>query len=106
GAVPLRTAPNTADNGNLDLSDVATVYAQIERDLTEAIESAVPVSYSGEDVGRVTKGAAYALRAKVRLFREDWGGCLSDIESLDALQQYELADNYQDLFVPGAEDEQ
>lgn len=104
GAVPLRTAPNTADNGNLALSDVATVYAHIERDLTESIESAVPVSYSGEDVGRVTKGAAYALRAKVRLFREDWGGCLSDIESLDALQQYELADNYQDLFVPGAED--
>lgn len=104
GAVPLRTEPNAADNGNLALSDVETVYAKIESDLSDVIASTVPISYSGEDAGRVTQGAAYALRAKVHLFRQNWGACLSDIESLEALHQYELAESYQELFVPGAED--
>lgn len=89
GAVPLRTEPNAADNGNLALSDVETVYAKIESDLSDVIASTVPISYSGEDAGRVTQGAAYALRAKVHLFRQNWGACLSDIESLEALHQYE-----------------
>lgn len=104
GAVPLRTEPNTATNGNLGLSDVDAVYGLIMQDLTDAIESAVPVSYPASEAGRVTKGAAYALRAKAHLFRKEWGSCLADIEALQALNQYELARNYQDLFIPGAED--
>lgn len=104
GAVPLRTEPNAAGNGNLALSDVPTVYAKMESDLSDAIASAVPVAYSAADAGRATKGAAYALRAKVYLFRGNWGACLADIESLEALQQYELAETYGELFVPGAED--
>ena len=58
GAVPLRTEPNAADNGNLALSDAETVYAKIESDLSDVIASTVPISYSGEDAGRVTQGAA------------------------------------------------
>lgn len=104
GAIPLRTEPNTATNGNLPLSDVAAVYTLIEQDLKDAINSAIPISYSAQDAGRVTKGAAYAMLAKVYLFRNNWGGSLSAIESVNALNKYDLADNYGDLFVPGAED--
>lgn len=104
GAVPLRTEPNTATNGNLGLSDVDAVYGLIFQDLTDAIESPVPITYPASDAGRVTKGAAYALRAKAYLFRQNWGACLADIQSLEAFNRYELARNYQDLFIPGAED--
>lgn len=104
GAVPLRLDPNDATNGPLDLSDVNTVYSSIMQDLDDAIASTLPVSYSGSDQGRVTLGAAYALRAKVNLFLQNWSGCLSDIESLDALKQYDLVETYGELFQKGAED--
>ncbi len=42
------------------------VYAQIEKDLTEAA-AVLPNSYSSPDVGRATKGAALAILAKVYL---------------------------------------
>ncbi len=42
------------------------VYAQIEKDLTEAA-AALPISYTSPDVGRATRGAALALLAKVYL---------------------------------------
>lgn len=42
------------------------VYAQIEKDLTEAA-AALPASYTSPNVGRVTAGAAKALLAKVYL---------------------------------------
>ena len=48
-----------------------SVYAQIISDLTAAV-GALPGSYSGADVGRVTAGAAHALLAKVYIYRRDW----------------------------------
>jgi len=48
-----------------------SVYAQIVADLNDAA-AALPASYSGVDVGRVTSGAAHALLAKVDVTRRDW----------------------------------
>jgi len=48
-----------------------SVYAQIVADLNDAA-AALPVSYSGVDVGRVTSGVAHALLAKVYVTRRDW----------------------------------
>lgn len=49
-------------------SSSADVYAQIEKDLTEAA-AVLPVSYSSPDAGRATAGAAKALLAKVYLIK-------------------------------------
>ncbi|MBD2716365.1 RagB/SusD family nutrient uptake outer membrane protein [Microvirga sp. STR05] len=67
GDVPLLTKPpQTLDEVNVPRTAQAQVYALIEADLLDAI-SKLPVSYSGEDIGRATKWAAAALLAKVYL---------------------------------------
>ena len=82
GAVPLKTEPAfTADDLHVGVSDVATIYQQIELDLVDA-STVLPASYSGE-LGRATKGAALGLLAKVLMFQEKWQ------ESLDVLIQTE-----------------
>ncbi len=103
GKIPLILQPqNTVENIYVKLSEVSDVYLQIEKDLSEAIP-ALPTGYTLEK-GRVTKGAAYALLAKVQLFQKKYPESLLSIQSLEDLQQYDLLDNYSDLFKPGAED--
>lgn len=70
-------------------------------DLNEAIEK-LPVKWNAEDYGRVTKGAAYALRGKVYLFNKEWEKAISDFEEIVENKNnnygYRLHDDYDDLF--------
>lgn len=104
GSVPKRIQPNDATNGNISLSSVDEIYALIEQDLRDAAVSNISISYALKDKGRVTKGAAYGLLAKVHLFRERWGDCITDISILDTYNIYDLENNYADLFKVGAEE--
>ncbi len=84
GEVPLKTAPAfTAEDLDVPVSDIATIYQQIELDLVDA-SAALPVSYSA-DLGRATKGAATGLYAKVLLFQEKWQESLDAVTIVDAL---------------------
>ena len=77
GNVPLRlTIPKTEADRNLPQSPKETVYAQIEKDLTEAA-AVLPASYNADNVGRATKGAAIGMRAKVALYQKKWAEVLS-----------------------------
>ena len=59
GDIPLKLEPqNTMETIYVGLSDVATVYAQIESDLEEAVD-VLPAAIPRK--GRATKGAALAL---------------------------------------------
>lgn len=72
GDVPLRLhLPKDAGEYNLPRTPKGQVWAAIEQDLSDA-ESVLPPSYSGPDVGRITKGAAQALHAKVALYQKKW----------------------------------
>ena len=51
---------------------IAENWAQIEKDLSEAI-TVLPATWSGADAGRATKGAAQALLAKVYIFQSTPG---------------------------------
>jgi hypothetical protein len=54
-------------------SSVAEVYAQIERDLTEALPALRPSHGSADQTrGRATQGAANALLSRVALYKGDW----------------------------------
>ena len=70
-------------------------------DLTEAIEK-LPVSWSAEDYGRATRGAAYALRGKVYLFNEEWENAIADFEEIVYNKSnnygYALHPDYNELF--------
>lgn len=102
GKVPLKLVPQlTSATINVPLSEVPAIYAQIEKDLTEAT-AVLPPAYSGER-GRVTQGAAYGLLAKAYLYEKKYTECLTNIQALEDLHQYNLANNYADLFKAGAE---
>lgn len=103
GKVPLKLAPQlTSATINVPLSEVSAIYAQIEKDLTEAIP-ALPVTYERE-MGRVTKGAAYGMLAKAQLYQQKYAETLANIQFLEDLNKYTLLDDYANLFKSGAED--
>ena len=70
-------------------------------DLTDAI-CKLPVSWDATDLGRATKGAAYALRGKVYLFNRQWDEAVADFEEIVYNKTnnygYSLHPDYNDLF--------
>ncbi|WP_020597321.1 RagB/SusD family nutrient uptake outer membrane protein [Spirosoma panaciterrae] len=69
GDVPLILSPQVVgDDLKVKRTPKADVYAQIIKDLTEAIDQLpLHTTYSASDLGRVSKGAATGLLAKVYL---------------------------------------
>jgi len=67
--IPLITAPiATSEIYSVTQADPAAVYAQIETDLTEAINDLPPMIDPSTEGGRFTKGAAQAVLGKVFLY--------------------------------------
>lgn len=97
------------DQTSIVLSDLqvprapaATVYAQIEKDLTEAAAT-LPNSYTGADVGRATAGAAKSILAKVYLTERKWADAVSKAEEvINGPYGYDLFSNYADVFLPAS----
>lgn len=103
GKVPLRLEPTTPNNLKVPVSEVSEIYAQIEKDLTEAA-AILPVSYSNDNIGRASKGAAYGLLAKAQLYQKKYDESLKTItEQIEPLGIYSLEANYADLFKTGSE---
>ena len=77
GRVPLRLHdPKDASEYNIPQSEKAEVYAQIEKDLSEAA-AVLPPSYGAADKGRATKGAALGMHAKVAMYQQKWSDVLA-----------------------------
>ena len=49
--------------------------------------------------GRLTKGAAYALKARAMLYAQRWDAAIEACKAVDALNLYSLEPNYADLFL-------
>ncbi|RZK90031.1 MAG: RagB/SusD family nutrient uptake outer membrane protein [Pedobacter sp.] len=97
GNVPLRlSVPKDNTEYNIPQSDKATVYAQIEKDLTEAA-TVLPQSYAAADLGRATKGAALGLKAKVAMYQKKWADVLALTNQVMGLG-YDLFPDYEKLF--------
>ncbi len=98
GRVPLKLLPPTTQAAiHVPLSDIPVIYAQIEKDLTDAA-AVLPVSYGSSDVGRATRGAALAMLGKVNLYQAKWSTALSYFQQVEALGIYHLLPNYADNF--------
>ncbi len=93
GAVPLQ---------HIDLVErqpVADVYAYIEEDLLDAIgKLPLKSEYDSDNLGRVTKGAAQALLAKVYLYEEDWENAYDMADEVINSNEYSLHPNYEELW--------
>ena len=76
------------------------VWAQIEKDLTEAA-AALPPSYSGDDIGRATKGSAMGLLGRVYLQQKKYQLCADALGYFitdPGMSLYSLTPNYADNF--------
>jgi hypothetical protein len=91
-----------ADMFNVTQAKPEEVYAQIEKDLNEAIPD-LPEAVSSNENGRVTKMAATALLGKVILFQNNESRMLeaADLfELVNTSSNYELQPNFGDIFRP------
>lgn len=99
GDIPLKlNPPINKDEINKPKSTSATVYAQIEQDLIESIP-VLETTYTNADVGRVTKGAALGLLAKVYLYQGKWSDALTTIAEVEGLGLYSLQSVYKNNFI-------
>ncbi|MEJ7558844.1 MAG: RagB/SusD family nutrient uptake outer membrane protein [Pedobacter sp.] len=76
-------------------------YAQVAKDLTEAVVD-LPVSYPATDIGRATKGAAYALLGKTYLQQRNYQQAADAFAYLvtgAGASTYRLTADYRDNFI-------
>ena len=98
GDIPLRLAlPVDASEYNLPRTAKTEVYAAIEKDLTDAA-AALPQAYGSADLGRITKGAALTLHAKVSMYQQKWQQVFDLTNQVIASGQYSLFNNFEQLF--------
>lgn len=103
--VPLFTEPVVpAEIYNVTQAKPEEVYAQIEKDLTEAITD-LPATISATENGRVTKGAAKALLGKVYLYEGKNSLAAAQLADVNGTPGgtsqfgYKLLTNFKDLWV-------
>lgn len=101
GGVPIADHlpnPTSIDDKNMLLvrKTTAETYAFIEKDLTEAI-TVLPLksAYGENEKARASKGAAYALLAKVNLYQKNWQKV---IDNCNLVTGYALAPDYAKMF--------
>ena len=98
GDVPLRLhVPKDASEYNIPRTPKADVWAAVEQDLSDAA-SVLPVSYGAADIGRITKGAAFSLHAKVAMYQQKWQDVFDLTSQVISSGQYTLFPSYEQLF--------
>ncbi len=98
GDVPLVTKNYTnATESNIPLTAHAIVIDSVIQWLNSSV-ALLPLSYSGSDLGRITKGAALALRCRVYLYQNNWAAAAADAQAIMNLQLYHLYPDYYSFF--------
>lgn len=98
GDFPLVTKMLTAAEANeITRSPKADVVQFVLNEL-DTITNVLPEKYEGNDLGRITKGAALALKARVELFNEKYTESAATAKKVMDLGVYSLFPSYQDLF--------
>jgi hypothetical protein len=96
GDIPLIKEVKAPADLNLPKTNRADILISIGEDCKAAVER-LPVAHPPADVGRATKGAAYALWAKVLLYQEDWPSAAEKALEVGKLG-YQLSPDYRDNF--------
>ena len=102
GGVPivdhLSSIPLSAEDKAMQLTrkSAAEVYAFIEKDLNDAI-AVLPAkaSYADSEKSRASKGAAYALLAKVNLYQKNWQKV---VDNCNLITGYIIVPDYAKMF--------
>ena len=98
GDVPLVnsliTDPNAADIPKTPKADIV----KSELQWLEEAAADLPLSYTGADLGRATKGAALALKTRIYLYTGNYTNAAAAAKSVMDLGVYKLYPNYFDFF--------
>jgi hypothetical protein len=98
GDVPLVTKPlELQESKELTRTDAGKVWDFVETELTEAARD-LPVRYTGDDVGRVTRGAALAMKARAMLYAGRWEKAAAAAKAVMDPGVYSLHPTYKNLF--------
>lgn len=98
GDVPLiTTAISIGEGSTIPRTAQADIWSFINKELTEAA-NALPVSYGSADVGRVTKGAALALKARASIWAGNHAEAATAAKQIIDLNTYGLLESYGNLF--------
>ncbi len=96
GDVPLVTTPLTLEESNgFKRTLKKTVVDYILNDLETSIPR-LPVD--APEVGRVTRGAALALKARIELYNEMWEEAAATAKSVMDMNKYSLFQKYEEIF--------
>ncbi|GAB3641607.1 RagB/SusD family nutrient uptake outer membrane protein [Spirosoma arcticum] len=99
GGVPLQLTETTSlNNLTIPRASADDVYKQVIQDFTDA-EGVLPVSFTGIDRGRATKGAAKAFLAKVYLTRGEWAKASAKAKEVIDLGVYDLWATFNEAFL-------
>jgi hypothetical protein len=101
GGVPLMKHYATAITQTQPRATEDEVYQFVTSDLLSILND-LPVSYSGNDLGRATRGAAKVLLAKTYMFFNDYASAKTQLEDVKGMG-YGLMDKYFDNFTEEAE---
>ena len=100
GDVPLLLDPISEQEFAPARAAKAEVVQHIYSDFDFAAKY-LPVTWTGKDIGRVTKGAALGYLAKEYLFNKEWSKAATEAKKVMDIPEYGLLDNYLDLWTPG-----
>ena len=99
--VPLYLEPTELDDYTKGRNTEAEVWAQVLKDLSDAISEAnLPNKYEkgNGNYGHITKGAAYALRGKVNLWMKNYSAAESDFKAVASCGYSLFTGSYKQLF--------
>lgn len=78
-------------------SSVKEIWQQVKKDLEDAA-AVLPISWTGSDVGRVTKTAALGFLVKASLWEEEWDEAVMFSEEIIATEAHALLPQFRDVF--------
>lgn len=97
GDVPLFTSIAPPDELKIPRTPRADIFAQITADCERAAQL-LPAAQPASEIGRATKGAAYALAAKTFLYEQKWDKAVEYVGKVKELGIYSLMPDYEDNF--------
>lgn len=103
GDIPMPLTPLTDEQARaMTNTPAARVYDQIISDL-DAAAAGLPVSNTGGDIGRATKGAALAFKARAALYAGRYQLAADAAKAVMDMGLYQLHANYEQLFLYAGE---
>ncbi|SHO65315.1 RagB/SusD family nutrient uptake outer membrane protein [Algoriphagus zhangzhouensis] len=103
GNVPLVISEQTIEESLVPRDPKSAVLDLIKSDL-ESAASSLPEAYGSSEMGRATKGAALALKARVHLYNKEYAEAIAAANQVTSLGYDLLAtENFASMFLPSQE---